>query len=181
LNCYIRIFQIIPEIDIPGHARAAIKAMLQRKRNSKSHKGGDEFILHEKGDKSDYTSPHNFKDGVVNVCLESTYKFIKTIISEIKILHEEIQTLTMFHIGGDEVSKGSWDRSSECRKLRSRHSIPDLKLYLLDRLLAMLAEDKIDVGVWEDGVIPSYERVSPYHRSKLGSKFNYSGYVTYDH
>src|SRR5256712_4739120 len=55
----------IPELEMPGHARAAIKAM----------KANEQYRLNDPEDRSVYTSVQGYPDNVMNPALESTYGF----------------------------------------------------------------------------------------------------------
>ena len=68
-----RHIEIIPEIEMPGHARAAIKSMDARFR--KRAGGGDaagarQYLLSEAEDRSVYKSVQDFPDNVMNPALE---------------------------------------------------------------------------------------------------------------
>src|SRR5438876_616434 len=60
-----RHIEVIPEIEMPGHARAAIKSM----------KSSQQFRLDEPEDRSVYMSVQGYPDNVMNPALESTYRF----------------------------------------------------------------------------------------------------------
>ncbi|MEX0945012.1 MAG: family 20 glycosylhydrolase, partial [Balneolaceae bacterium] len=86
-----RHIEVIPEIDVPGHARAAIIAMEARTERL-LREGNDEeanlYRLVEEGDESEYLSIQNFNDNVINVCIESTYRFLDLVIDELVLMHE---------------------------------------------------------------------------------------------
>ena len=63
---------VIPEFDMPGHSRAAIKSMEYRARTT----GDASMLLSEPGDVSVYNSAQDYNDNAVNVALPTTYKFI---------------------------------------------------------------------------------------------------------
>jgi hexosaminidase len=74
-----RHIQIIPEIETPGHARAAVKAMNARYRNymrQNKPQQASEYLLRDLADRSEYTSVQHFNDNVIDVSLPSTYSFI---------------------------------------------------------------------------------------------------------
>ncbi|MDA9557957.1 beta-N-acetylhexosaminidase [Vibrio sp.] len=94
---------VIPEIDIPGHCRAAIKAL--------------PMLLIEQDDKSEYRSVQAYNDNVLNPGLEGTYHFLDAVIEEVAALFPA----TWFHIGADEVPKGVWEKSPLCHILMKEH------------------------------------------------------------
>ncbi|HDZ8875696.1 TPA: family 20 glycosylhydrolase, partial [Aeromonas hydrophila] len=60
---------IIPEIDIPGHCHAAIKALPE--------------LLVEEADRSRYLSVQYFDDNVLNPALPGTYRFLEAVMDEV--------------------------------------------------------------------------------------------------
>lgn len=165
--------QVIPEIDMPGHAYAAIKSMELRyikqgigKRikddsdqndNDAPSKSPTEFLLSEIGDNSSYMSIQHFKNNSINPCIASTYTFIQHVIKSIKKMHEDVQPLRMFHYGGDEVPSGAWAKSPACRELIDTDlNIQDragLKKYFAKRVFELLEDEDLDIGAWEDGLM----------------------------
>ncbi|XP_059156889.1 uncharacterized protein LOC131941590 isoform X2 [Physella acuta] len=144
--------KVIPEFDMPGHARAAIKAMKLRAATG----AGNDTVLTEDGDPSVYSSPQQFTDNAINPCLESTYKFISIIMDEIIRLHAAgKQPLEVFHFGGDEVGRGAWLNSTACQRLRSEGKLPggSPKWYFFQRVSQLAAARKLSLGAWEDGLI----------------------------
>ncbi len=117
---------VIPEIESPGHARAAIKAMEARRRNT----GDETYRLIEDGDTSKYTSAQLYHDNLMNPALPGTYKFIAKVVDEIANMYKEADVpLIGIHLGGDEVPDGAWDGSpaaikmSENLGLKGRHAL----------------------------------------------------------
>lgn len=151
-----RHIQVIPEFDVPGHARAAVKAMEVRfhRFNRLDPEGAEEFLLTEWDDKSRYRTAQSYNDGVVNVCLQSTFNFLQHVFSAVKEMHQQIQPLDTVHIGGDEIAEGAWKHSPACETLKKTLNMTDLKFYFVKRLIHMLDERNLAAGVWEDGIIP---------------------------
>ena len=104
--------EVIPEIDAPGHAHAAIRAMDVRYQREREK----EFIIVDPLDKSVHMSVQKWFDNVMNPCMDSTYTFLARVLSRIVKLHRGIQPLSTFSIRGDEVPKGAWVKSPECQK-----------------------------------------------------------------
>ena len=113
--------QVIPEINGPGHARAAIKAMQYRYDSLMAQGQATEarkYLLHDLNDASQYSSAQNYHDNVMCVCQEYTYTFIEKVIAEVvKMYREASAPLSLIHTGGDEVPGGSWTESPECERL----------------------------------------------------------------
>ncbi|MDX1666575.1 MAG: family 20 glycosylhydrolase, partial [Saprospiraceae bacterium] len=76
-----RHIEIIPEIDVPGHARAAIIAMRARYRALMAQgdkEGAEYYRLDDPADTSRYRSAQNYRDNVICVCRESAFRFMGT-------------------------------------------------------------------------------------------------------
>ena len=152
-----RHIEVIPEIDVPGHARAAILAM--KARASRSMAKGDsaaaeQFRLDEPEDESTYRSVQNYTDNVINVCRESTYRFMNLVIDELQAMHEEADApLQMLHIGGDEVPHGAWEASPACMQKMEEldlESARQLQGYFFSRIAEKLSDHNITMGGWEE-------------------------------
>jgi hexosaminidase len=151
-----RHIRVIPEVDLPGHARAAIKSMNARynKYIATDKIKAEEYLLVDFADTSKYLSAQSFTDNVINVALPSTYHFVEKVIDEIdKIYADAGLELTLFHIGGDEVPRGCWEGSDLCRtfmKDRKMTQIRELKDYFMEKVLQILSERGIQPAAWED-------------------------------
>ncbi len=150
--------KIIPEVNFPGHSRAAIKAM--EARYEKFMEQGDEekaneFRLIDPEDTSRYLSAQWYDDNVVNVARESTYKFYETVIDAILSMYEEAGVEPeYFHTGGDEVPEGSWTESPMCDDLlETMPEITDpknLQAYFFKRIVKILRDKNLEIGGWEE-------------------------------
>lgn len=155
---HARHIKIIPEVNLPGHAHAAIKAMEARyERLMKEGKQNEanEYRLIDPNDKSVYLSAQGYKDNVVDVTKESTYHFYEKVTDEIiKMYKEAGLTLDLFHIGGDEVAAGAWTQSLWAQELLKKDpSIGDfhnLHAYFIRRLLPRLQKRGLQVHGWEE-------------------------------
>lgn len=140
---------VITEIEMPGHARAARMAMERRAAD-----GDPSYRLLHDGDTSKYTSAQSFHDNVMNPALESTYKFIETVIDDIVDIYKEAGVpMTGFHIGGDEVAKGAWDGSDIARRFMEENGIKDqhaLHAYFVRRVAKMLKDRNIPMYGWQE-------------------------------
>ena len=155
--------EVIPEFDMPGHSRAAIKAMEYRfkKFNTSTNqtvrdKAG-KYLLSELGDTSQYLSIQMFRDNALNPCLNSTYNFVQHVLLTLIDIHKDISPLKVFHAGGDEVATGAWINSSACQHLITHNSrigsVKDLKEYFVAKLLNITSKYQVDLAAWEDGLI----------------------------
>lgn len=148
--------QIIPEIDMPGHIRSAIKAMEARyhKYIQTDPQKATEYLLTDFQDTSVYESAQHYTDNVLCIALPSCYNFVYKIIDEIESMyHEAGVPLQIFHIGGDEVPNGAWVGSPACKAFMKEHQLKeftDLKDYFLTRIIRYLAQKNIQVAGWEE-------------------------------
>ncbi|MFN3405200.1 MAG: family 20 glycosylhydrolase [Cytophagaceae bacterium] len=156
-----RHIEIIPEIDLPGHARAAIVAM--KARSKKFTEKGDntnalKYLLHDPEDKSEYLSVQQYNDNVICPCNEGIYNFINKVVFEIKVLYNEAGvTFTTIHIGGDEVPHGAWEKSPSCLSLKKENrqikNADDIRNNFLKRTTAILQQHDLTVSVYEDALL----------------------------
>ena len=113
--------QIIPEFDMPGHSRAAIKSIhAKTKKFERVSSGLPSYSIVEENDNSAYKSGQHFKDDVINPCMKSTYTFFEKVLTEVKKMHAGIMPLKLYHFGGDEVATGAWSKSGECELLKEK-------------------------------------------------------------
>lgn len=151
-----RHIRVIPEVDIPGHARSAIKAMHTRynKYINTDKAKAEEFLLIDFADTSKYVSAQHYTDNVINVAMPSAYRFIEKVIDEIdKMYRDAGLKLNVFHIGGDEVPRGAWEGSVVCRQFmqeKGMTEIRELKDYFLEQVIPMLTNRGIQTAGWEE-------------------------------
>lgn len=87
---------VMPEIDVPGHARALLRALPE---------------LQEAADESVYRSVQHYSDNVLNPALPATWKVLQSILDEVMALFPSPD----IHLGSDEVPAGVWQRSPAAR------------------------------------------------------------------
>ena len=93
-----RHIRVIPEIDMPGHMRAAKKAM-------------GKLLTDSAFDARVYKSAQNYTDNVIDVTQPFAIEFVDRVVTEIVKMHQEANhPLTIFNIGGDEVPNGALTR-----------------------------------------------------------------------
>ena len=119
-----RHIRVIPEIDMPGHMRAAKKAM-------------GNLLTDSAFDARVYKSAQNYTDNVIDVTKPYAVEFIDHVITEIVKMHEEANhPLTIFNIGGDEVPKGALTKEE--------HQA------FIDQVLAILQRYNLQPMGWEE-------------------------------
>lgn len=153
-----RHIKVIPELNFPGHARAAIKAMearYQRLMKEGKEKEANEYRLIDPDDKSVYQSAQGYTDNVVSVGQESTYRFYEKVVDEITKMYQEAGLpMDVMHAGGDEVAEGAWTKSPVAQKLlKENPGLKDpknLQTYFFRNLVKRLQKRKLAIHGWEE-------------------------------
>jgi hexosaminidase len=139
-----RHIEVIPEIEMPGHARAAIKSMA----------GNQQYMLTDPADTSKYWSVQGYPDNVMNPALESTYRFIERVVGDLVAMHREAGApLRHIHMGGDEVPAGVWVGSPAVQAYMQSHgltSVDDLWFVLYGRVEQILKAQGLVPSGWEE-------------------------------
>lgn len=164
-----RHIEVIPEIDMPGHARAAIRSMQVRYDKYmalKQPEKATEYLLSDLDDKSEYKSVQGWTDNVVNVGMESTYRFLEKVTDEIvELFIESGAPIHCIHIGGDEVPVGVWGESPLCNNLIENkselNSSIDLSGYFIQRFSNILAKHNLVVAGWEEIALLHGDELEP--------------------
>lgn len=100
-----RHIEVVPEFDMPAHARAAVVSMEARYRRLKEEtpQKAEAYRLIDPEDDTQYLSVQYYDDSYINPCIDSTYRFVGKVIEEVKAMHEAAgQPLASWHFGGDE-------------------------------------------------------------------------------
>ncbi|MDH4091035.1 MAG: carbohydate-binding domain-containing protein [Cyclobacteriaceae bacterium] len=155
-----RHIKVIPELNFPAHARAAIKAMesrYERLMREGKETEANEYRLIDPDDKSEYLSAQGYKDNVVCVVRESAFHFYEKVVDEINAMYNEAGlVLDEFHTGGDEVPEGAWTKSPLAAALMKDHpEIGDpqnLQTYFFRELLKRLKSRNFQIDGWEEVV-----------------------------
>ncbi|MFW9874080.1 MAG: beta-N-acetylhexosaminidase [Candidatus Thorarchaeota archaeon] len=117
-----RFITIIPEIDMPGHTRAAIASY-----PNLSCRG---FSLR--------VSPHwGIHRDIICIGKEEVFEFIKGVLDEIA----ELFSSDIIHIGGDEVPKNRWKECERCQSRIEKEGLKneeDLQVYFTNRITAFI-------------------------------------------
>jgi hexosaminidase len=152
-----RHIEVIPEIEMPGHARAAIKAMEARSRRLSAagdHAGAGRYLLSDAGDQSVYSSAQDFHDNVMNPAQDSTFAFIEKVVDELAAVHKAAGVpLRNLHMGGDEVPAGVWEKSPVAQaymKANGLTSVDELWYVFYGRVEQILKRHGIPLSGWEE-------------------------------
>jgi len=152
---------VIPEINLPGHSRAAIRAMeLRYHRLMKEGKkeAAEEYRLIDPADTSRYISAQGYNDNTACVCQDQVFHFFETVVDDIISMYKEANVpLRMFHTGGDEVPSTAWIGSPLCKEFLKKHpEIKDtrnLQGMFFGQMEAALTKRGLATGAWEEAVM----------------------------
>ncbi|QOR61678.1 beta-N-acetylhexosaminidase [Sulfurovum sp. ST-21] len=132
-----RAIEILPEIDLPSHAKAAVTAYPK--------------LLLDPQDKSQYHSVQKISNNTINPAIETTYRLLETVLKEVATLFP----FSYIHLGGDEVPKGAWARSPAVNKLmnekgmQSRKEVTNYFFVRMDSILAMCGKK---MAIWQEAI-----------------------------
>jgi hexosaminidase len=151
-----RHIEVIPEIEMPGHARAAVQAMQARYHRLKAAGAKDaaKYLLNDFDDRSVYKSPQMYNDHVLNPGLESSFTFIDHVVAQVVALHKQagVPLHTIF-MGGDELPNGAWERSPAAlaqMKKNNLETTADLWDYFYERVDGILHKHGLFTSGWEE-------------------------------
>ncbi|NGZ85511.1 family 20 glycosylhydrolase [Duganella sp. SAP-35] len=151
-----RHIEVIPEIEMPGHARAAVQAMEARYHRLKASNAKDaaKYLLNDFADRSVYKSPQLYNDHVLNPGLESSFTFIEHVVKQVVALHREAGVpLHTIYMGGDELPNGAWEKSPASLATMQQHKLEtsaDLWDYFYDRVDNILRKHGLFTSGWEE-------------------------------
>ncbi|KYJ87186.1 beta-N-acetylhexosaminidase [Sulfurovum riftiae] len=130
-----RSVEILPEIDMPGHAKAAVVAYPK--------------LLQDPKDKSRYHSVQKVGNNTIDPGLESSYVFLENVIAEVSRLFP----FSYIHLGGDEVPKGAWAKSPAVKKLMKAKGLKNrrkVQNYFFTRMDKILAKHGKKMIAWQE-------------------------------
>lgn len=151
-----RHIEVIPEIEMPGHARAAVQAMEARYRRLQAagSKDAAHYLLNDFQDRSVYRSAQYYSDNVMNPGLDSTYAFIDQVVMQVAVLYREAGVpLHTIHVGGDELANGAWEQSPASLDRMRKEGLggtADLWDYFYDRVDTILRRQGLYASGWEE-------------------------------
>ena len=124
---------VVPEIDIPGHAEAALFSY-------------PEYGCFGKPAKIPQTG---FTDFIFCAGKDATLEFLNNILDEVC----ELFPSEYIHLGGDEAPKGNWNICSDCQRRIREEGLKDsheLQLWLSARMALYLKSKGRKAIFWED-------------------------------
>ncbi|GGF16343.1 family 20 glycosylhydrolase [Echinicola rosea] len=126
-----RHIEVIPEIDMPGHMSAAVRAYPYLTGDQKTDWG------------ELFSSP-------LNPCQESTYTFAETVLDEVMALFPS----KYVHIGADEVDRKFWETAA-CDQWMENNDITDvdeLQSFFVNHMEAYVKAKGKQLIVWDDAL-----------------------------
>lgn len=130
-----RSIEILPEINIPGHAKAAVTAYPD--------------LLLDPQDKSHYRSVQLVSNNTINPALESSYVFLDHIITEVAALFP----FGSIHLGGDEIPEGAWQKSPAVKELMQKEGFKtmiEVQNWFFGRMDTILANHHRSMIAWQE-------------------------------
>ncbi len=152
-----RQIEVIPSIDMPGHSRAAIRAMEARRARLAAEgktAEAEAYRLIDPADTTEYRSIQNYSDNTLNVCLPATYRFVDTVVDALADMHKQAGVpLKTFHLGADETA-GAWVKSPACKAMIAENGGDASKLTprFIERVSQSLAAKGLEAAGWSDGM-----------------------------
>lgn len=181
-----RHIRVIPEIESPGHARAAIVSMKARYNKYKETdvEKAVEYLLSEPEDTSRYASVQYYTDNVINVALPSSYHFMEKVIRELAAMYKEAgAALTTVHLGGDEVARGVWQGSPKCRVLMKEKGMMkphNLAEYFITQMAGIMQRNGLKFSGWQEVALGHTEEAHRQLRSQAAGVYCWNTVPGYD-
>lgn len=128
-----RFVQIIPEIELPGHAQAALAAYPELACTE-----GPFEVWQKWGVSENVFCP-----------TEATFTFLENVLAEVAALFPG----KYVHIGGDECPKSAWEESAFCQQLMKEQGLKDeheLQSYFIRRIEAYLNGQGKQIIGWDE-------------------------------
>ncbi len=128
-----RFVTVIPEIEMPGHAQAALAAYPELGCENKKYEVGTQWGVSE-----DVFCPN-----------EKTFEFLENVLTEVMDLFPG----KYIHIGGDECPKTAWKKSAFCQELIKKEGLKDedeLQSYFIRRIDRFVTSKGRKIIGWDE-------------------------------
>jgi len=132
---------IIPEIEIPGHCRAAVASYPELCCSSSKLEVA--------------TGPGIYKD-IYCAGKETTFEFLENVLNEVLMLFPS----KIIHIGGDEAPKARWKQCPNCQHRIQAESLEDeegLQMYFIHRIANYLKSQGRQIMGWNEILGPGLD------------------------
>ena len=158
--------EVVPEIDLPGHATALLDAIPG---------------LRDPGEPQDsYRSIQGYPNNALNPALPRTYEVVGTLLDEICALFPG----EVIHVGGDEVDAGSWHRSPAANALSATigaSGAAPLQSHFMRRVQEMVRARGRVMACWDEcalggGVSPERTILMAWRTPEITARLVAEGY-----
>lgn len=167
--------EIIPEIETPGHARAAIVSLKGRyaKYINTDPEKARFYKVWDETDTSKYLSAQDYPDNVLNIAQPGTYNFVFRVIDDLAAMYAEAgMKLNTVHLGGDEVASSAWDYSPVVHAFMKQNAmtgVHQLVEYYMDKVTAYLQSKDIKAAGWQEVAL----KHAPEYTARITPRFSY--------
>jgi len=130
-----RSVNILPEIDVPAHAKAAVMSYPE--------------LLQDPNDTSVYQSVQKVSNNTIDPGLKSSYQFLDDVIQEVAMLFP----FEYIHLGGDEVPKDAWKGSPSVKRLMHDHKLKnssEVQSYFFTKMDKLLEKHQRKLIGWQE-------------------------------
>lgn len=146
--CKARGIEIVPEIDMPGHALAILAAYPEL---ACFTDGANPIRVATRFGVTDFSK--------ILLCAgnEKTYEFLCSLLDEVM----EVFPFEYVHLGGDEAVKENWERCPKCQAKKRELGLPDereLQGWFLNRMKTHLLSRGRRAVVWNDGLCNALDK-----------------------
>ena len=148
----LRGVELIPEIELPGHSQAMVKAYPEIFRNTPDGEVAvDDYSLFNNTD----------EDNIICIGKEGVMDALREILTE---LAEMFPKSKYIHIGGDEATITDWAHCRDCKRYMQEHGINGVKA-LYSHCVKEITDIVLDIGrtpiVWEGFPEKGSEKIPP--------------------
>jgi hexosaminidase len=156
--------RIVPEIEMPGHARAALAAYPN---------------LSCLGDSLPVPGHWGVFEDVFCAGNEATFEFLAKVLDQVCALFPD----SMIHLGGDECPKGRWEQCSKCREQMRLLNTEDphvLQSWFMSRMIRYLGAKGKSVIGWDEileGGLPEGAAVMSWRGTEGGKVASRAGHA----
>ena len=134
--------QILPEIDVPGHSRAAIASYNYLSCTKYPYKVNPGSLFQD-------VDGHPYNSVVLCPGQDATYEFLEKVFNEVA----QLFPFEYIHVGGDEAFKGFWDECDSCKKRMAANNLKntnELQSYFIKRVENILQSKGKKLIGWDE-------------------------------
>jgi len=128
--------EVMPEIEIPAHARALLQVFPE---------------MRDPADESREVSVQGYCENTLNPAMPQTWAFLEKALPEV---HSRFP-LGVVHLGCDEFPPGTWAKSPAVERLKAEHglhSTDDVQEWMMSRAASIVAESGGRPAAWEEAI-----------------------------